>query len=225
MKTPLNPDKLDEIQLKQKLINLIREANARGINQGTSGNASVRQGEEIFITPSRVSYHSMQPEDIVTLNIQGEILSAGRYKPSSEWRIHVDIFRAREDVHAILHTHGRAVSTLACLHRDIPAFHYMISVAGGDSVRCAPYATFGTQALSDMTLAALDGRQACLLANHGAISLGASLTQVMSVAEELEHLADVYWRCLQVGKPTILSALEMQEVLAQFAKNETDHNE
>ena len=224
METPLYSDKFDRIQLKQTLIDIVREANAKGINQGTSGNASVRQGEEIFITPSRVPYHSMQPEDIVTLNSQGETLSAGRYKPSSEWRIHIDIFRARKEINAILHTHGCAVSTLACLHRDIPAFHYMISVAGGDSVRCAPYATFGTQALSDTALRALDGRKACLLANHGAISLGTSLTQAIGVAEELEHLADVYWRCLQVGEPRILSTLEMQEVLAQFAKGETNHN-
>lgn len=207
-----------EADLRRALIETVRAANAKGINQGTSGNASVRCGEHVLITPSGASYAELEPKDIVCLDPHGRVHRPNGKAPSSEWRFHVDILRERTDVNAVIHTHGRAVSTLACLQCEIPAFHYMVAVAGGDSVRCAEYATFGTQALSDAALGALVERRACLLANHGAIAIGANLTQALAVAEEVEQLADVYWRCLQVGEPKLLSAVQMREVQAQFAQ-------
>jgi L-fuculose-phosphate aldolase len=138
-------------------------------------------------------------------------------KPSSEWRFHRDIYAVHPDVMAIVHAHSPFATTLACLDRGIPAFHYMIAVAGGDDIRCAPYSTFGTQQLSDDALRALDGRRACLLAHHGMIAVGDSLPSALALAIEVESLAEMYWRALQLGEPRILPASEMQEVLRRFA--------
>ena len=210
--------KVDDTALRRELIATVRTANQKGINHGTSGNASVRCGSNVLITPSGIAYDKLDESDIVLLDLDGAIVQAApERRPSSEWRFHVDILRTRVDAAAVLHTHGRAVTTLACLQRGIPAFHYMIAVTGGDSVRCAEYATFGTQALSDLAIGALRGRRACLLANHGAIVLGESLAQALAIAEELEQLADVYWRCLQIGEPTLLTKAEMDAVRVQFA--------
>ena len=142
--------------------------------------------------------------------------AAGTRLPSSEWRFHRDIYRARPGTSAIVHTHAPFATSLACLHRDIPAFHYMVAVAGGSDIRCASYATFGTQDLSDHALAALDGRNACLLANHGMIALGTTLDAALALAIEVETLAEMYWRALQVGEPVILPADEMDAVIAKF---------
>ena len=141
--------------------------------------------------------------------------SAGQ-RPSSEWRFHRDIYRARPEAGAVVHAHAPYGTTLACLGRGIPAFHYMIAVAGGDTIRCAPYATFGSQALSDHALAALEGRRACLLANHGMIALGPDLAAAFDLAVEVEALAGQYWRALQIGAPRLLSADEMADVLEKF---------
>ncbi len=194
----------------------MRALNAQGINQGKSGNGSVRTEKGFLITPSAVSYDTLTPDDIVAMNFDGTwTCSAGR-RPSSEWRFHRDILQARPEFNALLHTHGRAVSTLACLQRSIPAFHYMVAIAGGTDIRCAGYATFGTQALSDLAQEALAGRKACLLAHHGLIVGGASLSEAFAIAVEVEHLAEVYWRILQIGEPEILDDEEMQRVLALF---------
>ena len=149
------------------------------------------------------------------MTLDGE--ARGALLPSSEWRFHRDIYAARADAHAIVHTHAPFATSLACLHRGIPPFHYMVAVAGGTDIRCAPYATFGTQALSDHAVAALAGRRACLLANHGMIAVGASLERALALAVEVETLAEMYWRALQIGEPVLLPDAEMDVVLEKFA--------
>lgn len=188
--------------------------NRLGINQGTAGNASQRIPDGLLITPSGVPYESMKPRDIVALDTEGRVRGTGT--PSSEWRFHFDILRNRSDVGAVLHAHPPFCTALACLGMDIPAFHYMVAVAGGDSIRCAPYATFGTQELSDNALQALEGRTACLLANHGMICIAAGLGAALALAVEVEALAQQYWRALQVGTPHILPSEEMRTVLEKF---------
>ena len=158
--------------------------NALGINRGTSGNLSVRIAGGLLITPSGVPYDSLRPGKIVAMQIDGS--HTGAWEPSSEWRLHRDIYRARENTGAVVHAHPGFATALACLRRGIPAFHYMIAVAGGSDIRCAPYATFGTQALSDGALQALDGRTACLLANHGMVCLGSDLAAALALAVEVE---------------------------------------
>ena len=208
---------MTEGSLRVAVVETVRKMNALGINQGTSGNASVRFGDGMLITPSGMAYEAMSPGDVVWMRLSdGEVKARGGLKPSSEWRFHRDILAARPDLNAVVHTHGLAVTTLACLHQDIPAFHYMIAVAGGDSIRCAPYALFGTQELSDAALKAMADRKACLLANHGMIACGETLEKALSLAVEVETLADQYWRCLQVTRPAVLSTAQMADVLEKF---------
>jgi L-fuculose-phosphate aldolase len=208
---------MTEGELRQAVVDTVRRMNALGINQGTSGNASVRFKDGMLITPSGMPYEAMTGSDIVWVRLRdGSVQAKAGLKPSSEWRFHRDILAARQDLSAVVHTHGRAATTLACLHQDIPAFHYMVAVAGGDSIRCAPYALFGTQALSDLALTALAGRKACLLGNHGLIACDASLDKALALAVEVETLADIYWRTLQVTRPAILSKAQMAEVLDKF---------
>jgi L-fuculose-phosphate aldolase len=203
-----------ERTLREAVIATAREMNALGINRGRSGNVSARWHKAKFdgylITPSGMPYASIKPADVVALPLAGDTGAArGSRRPSSEWRFHRDIYRARPEAAAIVHTHSPFATSLACLRLGIPAFHYMVSAAGGDDIRCAPYATFGTQALSDHAVAALDGRRACLLANHGMIAIGASLAAALALAVEVETLAEMYWRVL-------LSASEMQNVITKF---------
>ncbi len=201
-------------QLRRELIDTCLAMNRLGINQGKAGNASVRVPEGLLITPSGLAYERMKPADIFTIDPEGRARGTGA--PSSEWRFHFDIMKSREDANAVLHAHSPFCTALACLGMDIPAFHYMVAVAGGDSIRCAPYATFGTQALSDNALRALDGRRACLLANHGMICLAGGLDAALNLAVEVETLAQQYWRALQIGTPRILPPDEMQTVLEKF---------
>jgi len=208
---------MNEAQRRQQVVDTVRRMNALGINQGTSGNASVRHEDAMLITPSGMPYEAMAAADVVSVRLtDGEYQARDGLKPSSEWRFHRDILAARADLNAVVHTHGRAVTTLACLHQDIPAFHYMVAVAGGSTIRCAPYALFGTQALSDNALKALEGRKACLLANHGMIACDVSLDKALALAVEVETLADTYWRCLQITRPAILSNAQMADVLEKF---------
>lgn len=188
--------------------------NARGLNHATSGNVSVRSSGGFLITPSGMAYEDLTPDQIVEMNMDGSF--QGPIKPSSEWRFHLDIYRARDDVNAIVHTHSRHATTLACLRRDLPAVHYMVAVAGGKSVRCAAYATFGSQELSDYALKALEGRKACLLANHGMIVAAENLNKALGIAEEIENLCGQYLAALSVGTPHVLSDSEMDEVLEKF---------
>jgi len=199
---------------RQSIIDACLRMNASGINQGTSGNISLRHGDGMLITPTSTPYEAMKPDQIVYMHLDGNHDTAQR--PSTEWRFHRDIYRARADAAAIVHTHAPFATTLACLHHPIPAFHYMVAVAGGNDIRCAPYATFGTQQLSDYAVAALEGRKACLLANHGMIAVGGSLTAALALAAEVETLAEMYWRALQIGEPVLLDDAEMAVVLEKF---------
>jgi L-fuculose-phosphate aldolase len=209
----------DEQALRQSVIATALAMNAAGINRGKSGNVSARLSRAGFdgflVTPTGVPYAQTGPGDIVAMTLAGE--AQGQRLPSSEWRFHRDIYATRADALAIVHTHAPFATSLACLHRGIPAFHYMVAVAGGIDIRCAPYATFGTQQLSDHALEALVGRKACLLANHGMIALGDSLAHALALAVEVETLAEMYWRALQIGEPVQLSGEEMAIVLQKFA--------
>ena len=208
-----------EPALREAIVATARAMNAAGINRGKSGNVSARLVTDEFdgflVTPSGLPYARMLADDIVPMRRDGT--PGGRLQPSSEWRFHRDIFACRDDVHAIVHTHAPFATTLACLDRGIPAFHYMVAVAGGVDIRCAPYATFGTQALSDAAVRALEGRTACLLAHHGMIAVGKDLDSAFALAVEVETLAEMYWRALQLGEPATLPAEEMDEVLRRFA--------
>lgn len=200
--------------LREQLLAISRKLCELGLNRGTSGNASVRDGTGFLVTPTGMAVEEMTPRDMVWMSIDGKV--QGERQPSSEWRFHRDILQARPEVGAVIHTHAMFATTLACLHREIPPFHYMIAVAGGGTIRCAPYALFGSQALSDAALSALQDRKACLLANHGMIAVGRDLDQALSVAVEVETLCEQYWRALQVGEPKLLSAEQMTEVMEQF---------
>ncbi|MEQ8398058.1 class II aldolase/adducin family protein [Thalassobaculum sp.] len=207
-----------ERALRQQVIDTCLKMNALGINQGTSGNASVRVSDDptagFFITPSAIPYEEIRPEDIVRMELDGS--HSDNRRPSSEWRFHLDIMRHRPDCGAIVHTHGMFATTLACLRMEIPAFHYMIAQAGGPTIRCSDYATFGTQELSDTALEAMRDRRACLLANHGMIAIGSTLPKALALALEVETLAGMYWRTLQVGKPVILPDDEIARVGEKF---------
>jgi len=204
----------DTRALRTRIVRTARAMNALGINRGKSGNVSARVEGGFLVTPSALPYDETAPQDIVFVDGEGKAI--GTRVPSSEWRFHRDIYAERADANAIVHTHAPFATTLACLDRAIPAFHYMVAVAGGDDVRCAPYATFGTQALSDHAVRALDGRRACLLAHHGMIALGATLDAALALAVEVETLAEMYWRTLAIGEPTLLSADEMTAIVAKF---------
>ena len=201
-------------QASAELLETYRRMAELGLNRGTSGNASVRDGAAFLVTPSALPVAQMRPEHMVRMDHAGKVLHGG--KPSTEWRIHRDLYAARPEVGAVLHAHATFATTLACLRREVPAVHYMIAVAGGASIRCAPYSVFGEQALSDDALEALRDRKACLLANHGMIALGADLGDALAVAVEVESLCEIYWRALQIGAPHILSAQQMDEVRRKF---------
>lgn len=196
----------------------------RGLTHGTSGNVSVRRDAgTFFISPSGIPYERL--DDIPIMDFNGRWY--GQRRPSSEWRFHRDILRARPDIGAIVHTHSNAAVALACTGQGIPAFHYMVAVAGGPDIRCAPYATFGSQALSDHALEALEGRKACLLANHGVIATGSDLAGALRLAGEVENLAAQYGAALRVGTPALLEADEMRRVLELFktyGRQDSDHD-
>jgi L-fuculose-phosphate aldolase len=200
---------------RDALITTARAMNQSGLNRGTSGNLSLRHEDGMLITPSGVPYDELEPDAIVHVDARGE--PRGGMRPSSEWRFHLDIYRARPEAQAILHAHPVHCTALACLNRPMPAFHYMVAVAGGRDIRCAPYATFGTQALSDHVLHALEGRRACLMANHGVLCFEATLPRALDLALEIEHLARTYLACLAAGEPVILDDAEMERVLLRFA--------
>lgn len=201
-------------QLRKQIIETALAMNSLGINRGTSGNVSARWNNGFLITPSGRRYDETRPADVVFVDSAGN--ASGKWAPSSEWRFHHDIYRKRNDAQAIVHTHSSFATTLACLRKDVPAFHYMVAVVGGRDIRCAPYATFGTQKLSDNALQALTDRKACLLANHGMIAIGPGLQKALALAVEVEALCEQYWRALQIGKPKILSAREMNTVIRKF---------
>ena len=205
--------------LRQQLIAAARGMEPARLNRGTSGNLSVRTVENgaagFLITPSGMPYATLNPEDIVFMHHDGR--PAGLREPSSEWRIHRDIYAARPEAQAILHAHSPFATSLACLRRAIPPFHYMIARFGGDKMSCADYATFGTQALSDAAIAALQDRSGCLLANHGMLVFGRDPAHALALAVELEELCEQYWRSSQLGAPVLLDSAEMARVQEKFA--------
>ena len=205
---------LSESILRDQLLKTSQQLVALGLNKGTSGNASVRCEGGFLVTPSGMKIEDMSSTSMVKMSWDGSF--DANKKPSSEWRFHRDIMQNKPEINAIIHTHSMFATTLACLHKDIPPFHYMIAIAGGDTIRCADYALFGSQALSDYALAALLERKACLLANHGMIVLGRDLDDALAVTLEVENLCEQYWRTLQVGAPHLLTEAEMHAVFQQF---------
>ena len=201
--------------LREAVISACRELTRLPLIHGTSGNISVRRDErQFFVSPTGMSYDALEADDIPLVSLDGRWF--GGRLPSSEWRFHRDIFKSRDDVGAIVHTHSMNATALACTGRGIPAFHYMVAVAGGADIRCAPYYTFGTQALSDAAIAALEGRKACLLANHGVIAVGTDLPAALALAGEVEILAAQYCAALALGDVRILDEIEMRPVLDKF---------
>lgn len=201
--------------LRQQLIDTALAMNASGLNQGTSGNLSVRFEDGMLITPSGMDYAGLSLDDIVWMDLDGN--SRGPRKPSSEWRFHAAIYQHHADANAVLHAHSVSCTTLACLGKGIPAFHYMVAVAGGNDIRCADYATFGTRELSEHVLKALENRKACLMAHHGLTCFEKDLPRALALAIEVEHLATVYGRILAIGEEDILTDNEMATVLEKFS--------
>jgi len=201
-------------ELRRQLIATARAMQPAGLNRGTAGNVSVRDGDGFLITPTGMPYANLEAEDIPRMAFDGS--HQGRRKPSSEWRFHRDLYAARPEFGAVLHAHSPFAVSLACLRLEIPPFHYMIARFGGDTVRCADYAIFGSQALSDAALRAMEGRSACLLANHGLLVAGRDLDQALALAIELEELCEQYWRACQLGQPVLLGKTEMDEVIDKF---------
>lgn len=200
--------------LRQTIIEAALEMEHLGLTRGSSGNISLRTEAGFLVTPSGMPPRTLQPEDLVEMAMDGS-WSDSR-KPSSEWRFHRDIYAARPEIAAIVHSHPPFGIALASHGRGIPAFHYMVAMAGGRDIRCAPYATYGTQELSDYAVTALEGRFACLLANHGMIACGQNLERAMALAVEVESLAEGYWRALQIGEPILLDEAEMAVVIEKF---------
>ncbi len=206
-----------ELSTRNAIIAQCRAMNASGLNQGTSGNISVRAGARMLITPSSIPYDILTPEMIAAMPIEGDYGSwEGPKKPSSEWRFHLDILRARPDVGAIVHTHSTYCTSLSIARKPIPPIHSMIAHFGGPDIRCADYALYGSAELSAHVLKAMQGRNGCLLANHGMIAAGKNLAHAMWLAIELETLARQYWHALQIGGPVLLSAAEVSAAAEKF---------
>jgi L-fuculose-phosphate aldolase len=203
-----------DVALRREIVETCRKMNASGLNQGTAGNISVRNEAGFLVTPSSLPYDMMQPEDVVQMYFDGTYEGARR--PSSEWRFHRDILAAREDINSVFHCHSVYATSLAVHHKTIPSFHYMTGIFGGTTIRCARYATYGTQALSDAALEALEGRTACLLGQHGQIALGKTLAQALYNAIEVETLSRLYVQALVLGEPPVLPDDEMERVIRQM---------
>lgn len=205
----------DEDWLRQCVIDAALDLAHTGLSPQMSGNVSARCEGGFLVTPSGIAYTDLIPDDLVKLDLEGNLLD-GQLPPSSEWQMHAGIYRERQEVGGIVHAHSDYAVSLAVMHKDIPAFHYMVAVAGGRNIRCAPYATFGTAALADHALSALEGRKACLLAHHGQIALGETVEGALHLAHEVETLAGQYWRALQIGDPPLLSDEEMARNVEKF---------
>ena len=201
---------MDEAPLRAELIATAQKMNALGINQGTSGNVSARMGEIMLITPTSTAYDALTPGSLPGTRLDGPPEWQGPLAPSSEWRLHHAIYQAFPKARAVIHTHAVFATVLAMTRREIPACHYMAGIFGGAPIRCADYATFGTEEFAQTAITALEGRSACLLANHGMVVWGESLAHALWRAGELETLARQYYHTLLIGGPVLLSEAEME---------------
>lgn len=205
---------MTEDEARQQLVHGMRALDQRGLNRGTSGNMSIRFASGMFVTPSGITPDRLTADLMVFVDADGE--ADGRTRPSSEWRMHWGIYQRRADAAAIVHCHARYATILACAHREIPSLHYMVAVSGGSSVPLAPYATFGTEELAANVVTTLDGRLACLMANHGLIAIGPTATTALAIAEEIEEQAAVYCGTLAIGGPQLLDEDEMGRIVSAF---------
>jgi L-fuculose-phosphate aldolase len=210
----MDDDHDDEVDARRAIVEVMRRMDALGLNRGSTGNASRRGEGGMWITPTGMPAAELEPQDIVWMADDGT--PRGAWRPSSEWHFHRAIYRARPDLQAVVHMHSTHATALACLRRGLPAFHYMVAVAGGDDVPCVPYRLFGTEALSQQVAAAFAIRRACLMANHGLVAGGAGLADAMKVAIEIEALCEAYLKALAAGEPAILSREEMAAVIERF---------
>ncbi|HET9512466.1 MAG TPA: class II aldolase/adducin family protein [Gemmatimonadales bacterium] len=200
---------------RARLLAAALESVRTGLNHGSTGNLSFREGDGMVITPSALPWEQMEETDLVAVSLDGSCDPGAR--PSSEWRLHAAIYRSRADVHAVVHAHPRFATTIACLRQDLPPVHYMIAIAATDRIRCSGYALFGSEALSRATLEALGEANACLLANHGLVAVGADVEEALRVALEVEACAEYWWRACAIGDPVVLSETEMAEARMRFA--------
>ena len=206
----------NEMNSKQILCDAIIKLNTLGLNHGSTGNCSIRKEEGFLISPSGIRNDSLKSEHIVLMKMDGTLVNPKKLQPSSEWLFHRDIFTSRKDVNAVVHTHSVYASALSVLGAAIPQFHYMIAVTGGKEIPCAQYAMFGTQELSDNILKSLGKQKACLMSNHGLITVGTDLKEAVDIAEEVEHLSKMYVKANMPRKPHLLSDKEMDDVLKRF---------
>lgn len=204
----------EELRLRSEVVKTCKAMNGAGINKGTSGNVSVRMGDGFLISPTGTSYDVLEASMVVFVGMDGRF--EGDILPSSEWRFHRDIYESRKDLDAVVHTHSTYATALAILGLPIPAIHYSIAAAGGPDIRCAKYETFGSQALSDNALKALEGRRACLLEHHGVIAAHRSLARALSLAVTVEQLATQYMICRAVQEPPVLDDLEIERVIEKY---------
>jgi L-fuculose-phosphate aldolase len=202
-------------QLNKEIIFTVNQFAQLNLGVGTAGNASARFEDTFLISPSAMPYDSLGTADIVEMDMSGNV-KKGNKKPSSEWRFHRDIYLNRPEINAIVHVHSPHATALSCNHLAIPPFHYMVAIAGGSTIPCAEYATFGTQELSNNIIQAMGTTHACLMANHGLITVGHDLNAALSLAVEIENLAKQYILCQQAGEPELLSEREMQLNLEKF---------
>jgi len=203
-----------ESDLREQVVAALRRLDARGLNRGSTGNVSHRLGAGMLVTPTGMGADELRAQDLVWLGDDGTL--RGDWQPSTEWHFHRAIYAARPDLNAVVHTHSVNATALACLERGLPAFHYMVATAGGDDIPCTAYHTFGSEALSTAVADAMRDRQACLLAHHGLVAAGNSLTQAMKLAIEIEALCEIYLKALAVAAPTVLDGAQMAEVIEKF---------
>ena len=205
------------LHLRGELVQTARRMSELGLTPGMSGNVSARTSSGFLVTPSGLPYSELSPNDLVELRMDGSV-RPGQRTPSTEWRLHLDIYAARPDAHAIVHTHSLFCTTVACLRRPIPALHYMVVLSGGDEIPCADYATFGSPELAASVVRALGTGHACLMANHGMVALGGTLPAALKLAAEVETLASQYWHAAQLGAPHVLDRDELARVRRRFAE-------
>lgn len=205
---------MDETAARQSIVNAVKFLEDKGLNHGSSGNVSVRNGDGVLITPTGGRSSWLTPDTIVDLSFDGKVRGAGT--PSSEWRFHTDILRQRPEANAVVHTHADACVALSCLRKPIPAFHYMIASFGGDEIPCSRYEPFGSGALADAAIEAIEGHFACLLANHGMIVMGRDLQHALDLAFKLETLARQYILACQAGVPVLLGNEDMTVVHGRY---------